>query len=427
MSDRHQHDDVRMRGFASRVTVDKAVRWVDEHSAIREPERVPLEQAVGRTLADDVTSSINVPAFDRSAMDGYALKGEETNGAGMYNPLTFAVIGQALPGRAYNGEVRDGEAVRIMTGAPLPAGANAVLPAEYASENAGVVDVTTTVGPGKHVGTVGEDIATGTTVLRSGRRLRPQDVGVLASLGCEEVNLVRSPRVRLIVTGEELALPGEERQPFQIYEANSFMLRGLILRDGGELEPIERIPDDSERLRRALTAPGADVILVSGGTSVGAEDFAPALVAAEGELPIHGIAMRPSSPTGIGRVGSALVVLLPGNPVSCLCAYDFFACRAIRQMAGRSATWPYERSLERVNRKIVSQVGRVDYCRVRNEVDGIVPLAISGASILSSTTQADGFIIVPGESEGMAPGSDASVYWYDREFPAFNAGCGASG
>ncbi|MGE0377522.1 MAG: molybdopterin-binding protein, partial [Planctomycetaceae bacterium] len=163
-----------------------------------------------------------------------------------------------------------------------------------------------------------------------------------------------------------------------------------------------------------LEEPGADVVLVSGGSSVGAEDHAPTLVAELGELAIHGIAMRPSSPTGMGRIREILVFLLPGNPVSCLCAYDFFAGRAIRRLGGRSSDWPYRSSVETVARKIVSAVGRVDYCRVRRDAGGIVPLAISGASILSSTTRADGFVIVRAESEGHAPGEQVTVLWYDE-------------
>jgi molybdopterin molybdotransferase len=402
-----------MRGFRSRSTVEAALAWVDAQAPVRPPVEVPLEQAAGRTLVEDVVSPIDVPAFDRSAMDGYALRGDETTGAGDYNPLSFEVIGQSLPGRAFAETVGPGQAVRIMTGAPLPAGADAVLPAEYANEADGRVEITAGVAPDRHVGRIGEDIAAGTTVLSRGRRLRPQDVGLLASLGIAQIAVVQQPRVRVIVTGGELALPGEQRREHQIYEANSFMLRGLIARDGGVLESLLRIADDRDRLREGLTAAGTDVVLVSGGSSVGAEDFAPTLVAEHGELAIHGVAMRPSSPTGIGRVGQALVVLLPGNPVSCLCAYDFFAGRAIRQMAGRPAEWPYRRSHEITARKIASQVGRVDYCRVRRDERGIVPVAISGASILSSTTQADGFVIVPAESEGVAAGSSIDVYWYD--------------
>jgi molybdopterin molybdotransferase len=155
------------------------------------------------------------------------------------------------------------------------------------------------------------------------------------------------------------------------------------------------------------------VILISGGSSVGSEDHAPRLVAELGELPIHGVAMRPSSPAGVGRIGTALVFLLPGNPVSCLCAYDFFAARALRIMSGLPADWPHRTRSLRVARKIVSAVGRVDYCRVRVTGDEVEPIALSGASILSSTTRADGFVIVPGASEGYGPGSDVVVYLYE--------------
>jgi molybdopterin molybdotransferase len=199
------------------------------------------------------------------------------------------------------------------------------------------------------------------------------------------------------------------------------MLRGLVERDGGEVETVQHLPDSPSQIREALTTPGADVILVSGGSSVGEEDYAPGLVAELGELPIHGIAMRPSSPTGLGRIGETLVLLLPGNPVSCLCAYDFFAGRAIRRLGGRSSAWPYRSSRAPLARKLVSAIGRVDYCRVRLTPEGIEPLALSGASVLSSTTRADGFVVAPEMSEGYGPGTEVTVYWYDEmpvELPA---------
>lgn len=393
--------------------MDDAVRWVDEHTCPLPPAKEPITTAHRRVLAENVVSAINVPAFVRSAMDGYALRAAESSGAGMYNPLTFAVVGQSLPGRACGRTVGAGEAVRIMTGAPLPLGADAVVPVEVAQESEGRVAITDTVAVGKHVGSIGEDIAAGTTVLQAGRRLRPQDVAVLASLGIAEAPVVGQPRVRIIVTGNELVQPGEQRGEHQIFEANSHLLRGLIPRDGGIVATVEHVPDDRDAIRAALIAPGADVVLVSGGSSVGAEDHAPSLVAEVGQLAIHGIAMRPSSPTGIGRIGETLVFLLPGNPVSCLCGYDFFAGRAIRLLCGRSPDWPYRHSTEPLARKIVSAIGRVDYCRIRRDLAGIVPLAISGASILSSTTRADGFVILRAESEGHAPGGTVTVHWYD--------------
>jgi molybdopterin molybdotransferase len=217
----------------------------------------------------------------------------------------------------------------------------------------------------------------------------------------------------VIVTGDELVTPGTALRPHQIYEANSYLLCGLIDRDGGVLDSTVHVGDDQNRVQAAMTRPGADLIIVSGGSSVGTEDHAPLIMAKSGELAIHGIAMRPSSPTGIGRLGDAVVFLLPGNPVSSLCAYDFFAGRAIRLRGGRPSSWPYRQTRETVGRKIVSSVGRVDYCRIRKSPDGIEPLAISGASMLSSTTRADGFVVVSAESEGIGPGESALVHWYD--------------
>ncbi|MBW3540669.1 MAG: molybdopterin molybdotransferase MoeA [Planctomycetes bacterium] len=402
-----------MRGFVRRTRVEAAIEWIDGNSAALEGEPIAFDAAHGRVLTADVTAQIDVPPFDRAAMDGYALRGEETDGASDYNPLGFRIVGEAFPGRPCGDSVEAGTALRIMTGAPLPAGADAVVPAEFATEADGRVEISAPVPPGKNVGRHGEDVRRGAVILSAGRRLRPQDVGLVASVGVVEVDVVRRPRVRLLVTGNELTPPGEPLPEYRIYESNSAMLRALVERDGGAIESQRNVPDDREAIRAGLVDAGADVVLVSGGSSVGAEDHAPTLLAAEGELAIHGVAMRPSSPAGMGRIGTTLVFLLPGNPVSCLCGYDFFAGRSIRRLGGRSPEWPYLKRRASLGRKIVSAVGRVDYCRVA-VIDGCVePLAISGASILSSTVRADGFVIVPAELEGYPPGAEIDVFLYD--------------
>ncbi|HTI51294.1 MAG TPA: gephyrin-like molybdotransferase Glp [Planctomycetaceae bacterium] len=412
---RSSSGDVRMRGFRDRTRVIDALAWVDRHAVPLPAENVTIEVACGRVLAERVTAAVDVPPFARSAMDGYALRGAETNGAGDYNPLPFQLIGASLPGRPFTGEVPPGSAIRIMTGAPLPVGADAVLPAEFALEAPDRVSALTSVAPGKNVGPRGEDVVAGTIVAEASRRLRPQDVGLLASVGLAEAKVIRRPRVRIIATGNELAAPGAPRGAHQIVDSNSLMLAGLVARDGGIIESQRLVADDREAIRSALVAPMAEILLVSGGSSVGVEDHAPTLVAESGTLAIHGIAMRPSSPAGMGTVGEALVFLLPGNPVSCLCAYDFFAGRAIRRLGSRSGDWPYAARSAEVSRKIVSAVGRVDYCRVRLVEGKIEPIATSGASILSSTTRADGFVIVPEECEGYPSGGVVTVYLYDGE------------
>lgn len=409
----HDPRDVRMRGFPSRSTVEEAWAWLDAQLSELPAETVSIEQAFERILAADIVSPIDVPAFDRAAMDGYALRAEETIGASDYSPVVFRVIGESLPGRPSDLTVSSNEAVRIMTGAPMPAGADAVVPAEMAQEAEGRVEVAAAVASFKHLGRVGEDVRRGDVIVARGRRLRPQDLGVIASVGMAEVRAVCQPRVRVLITGNELVAAGQPRGPYQIYEANSLILRGLVSRDGGLLESVRRVQDQREAIAEALTEAGADVILVSGGSSVGAEDHAPGLLRELGELAIHGVAMRPSSPAGMGKIGNTLVFLLPGNPVSCLCAYDFFAGRAVRSLGGQNANWPYRSLTGRLLRKISSAIGRVDYCRVRLSEEGIEPLSLTGAAILSSTTRADGFVIIPAMCEGYDEGTEVEVWRYD--------------
>jgi molybdopterin molybdotransferase len=407
-------DDVRMRGFAQRHTVEAALAWLDMQLQPLAAEIIPLRNAAGRVLAASVVSDVDVPGFDRATMDGYALVADSTEGATAYTRLPLTVIGDSMPGSPFDGTVSAGEAVRVMTGAPMPRGADAVLPAEWVETepaSPSKISALAAVSPGKNLGKRGEDVVCGTILLESGRVLRPQDLGVLSSVGRGEVHVIRRPRVRLAVTGNELLPSGSHPGGFHIVDANGPMLSALIERDGGLVDFPGLVRDDPNAILEALQA-DADVVIVSGGSSVGIEDLAPVLVAQHGELAVHGIAMRPSSPTGFGRMGHRLDFLLPGNPVSSLCAYDFFAGRAIRALGGRPKEWPYRAIRGRLNRKISSPIGRLDYVRVKIDGDLVEPLAVGGASILSSTTRADGFVIVGDDSEGFAAGSDVKVWLY---------------
>jgi molybdopterin molybdotransferase len=352
-------------------------------------------------------------------MDGYAVRAADSAGASPYNRLPLRLIGAAWPGRPCLAELAAGEAVQIMTGSPLPRGADAVLPAELCQAEVQVVWAHGEVSPGKHVGRRGEDFARDRVLLPAGRRLRPQDLGLLSAAGQAELPVVRRPRVAVLVTGSELLPAGSPPRDFLIADANGPMLRALVERDGGLLAAVEIVPDDRAAILQRLRQP-ADLTIVSGGSSVGQEDCLPELLSTHGELAIHGIAMRPSSPTGLGRIDGRLVVLLPGNPVSCLCAYDFFAGRAVRGLGGRGRDWPYRSGSATLVHKLSSVIGRVDYARVRRageaaaaEYPAIEPLAIGGAAILSSTTRADGFLIVPADCEGYPAGAAVHVWWYD--------------
>ena len=416
MDSRGETIDVRMRGFATRADAGEARQRVLDLARPLPPEAVSLDEAADRVLVDDVVARVPVPGFARAAMDGYAVRGEETFGAADYNPLAFRVVGEALPGRPFAGSVERGQAIRIMTGAPLPPGADAVVMAEYAREGDAAggreVAITEPVAPGRHVGQVGEDVEAGQVLLRAGRLLRPQDVGVLASVGVAQVRVCRRPIVRLVITGDELLPPGSTPTGVRIVDSNSLMLAALVRRDGGVATRGAIVPDRRDAVEAAILDPAGDVVLVSGGSSVGAEDYAPVVVAEKGELLVHGVAMRPSSPAGFGQVGRRLVFLLPGNPVSCLAAYDFFAGPAVRVLGGRTPDWPHRQVRAPLARKIASAVGRVDYVRVRVVQGRVDPIAVSGASILSSTTRADGFVLVARDSEGHAPGDEVTVYLY---------------
>ena len=437
-----------MQGFTRRHTVQEALSWLDAQLRTLESEDVPLRDAAGRVVAASVVSDIDVPGFDRATMDGYAVVAESTEGATPYNRIPLKVVGDALPGAPFTRAIARGEAVRIMTGAPIPGGADSVLPAESAEANddrrggpssppsidaPSSIFAISEVSPRKNVGHRGEDIVRGTTLLDVGRVLRPQDVGVMSSIGLAAAAVVRRPRVRLVITGNELLAAGSKPRGYQITDANGPMLAALAERDGAVVDFPGLVRDDEEAILDALgpleggpyTFKGgaytldADVVIVSGGSSVGIEDLAPTLVATHGELAVHGIAMRPSSPTGMGRLGSRLVFLLPGNPVSALCAYDFFAGRAIRALGGRPKPWPYRSVRGTLARKISSPIGRLDYARVKIEgpstphgAGRVEPLSVAGASLLSSTTRADGFVIVDQDSEGYAAGSDVDVWLY---------------
>jgi molybdopterin molybdotransferase len=343
-------------------------------------------------------------------MDGYAVRAADTT----ETPQPLRVGGVSVPGVAPPNAVEAGSCVRILTGAPMPNGADAVVPFEEADLDGETVRVRAAVAAGRHVSEVGEDVRAGSVVLRAGRRLRPQDLGVLASIGVQRPLCVKKPRVAILVTGNELLPAGERPREFRIPDSNSPMLIDLVRRDGGTplLGPI--VADDAHALREALevSVRDSDCVLTVGGSSAGDEDRVPALVREVGELPVHGVALRPGGPAGIGFVSGKPVFLLPGHPVSCLCAYDFLAGRAIRRLAGRHPEWPYTKVRMSLAQEIPSQAGRTDYVRVRIEHGKVLPVSTRGASILTSTTRAHGFVVVDKDIQGYAEGETVGVHLY---------------
>lgn len=410
--------DVRMKGFRSRERVEVVWQRIDELTGPLPGERLPLAELAGRVLAEPVVSRVNVPAFCRAAMDGYGLHWANEFGQAVKLPAVLQLVGELLPGEDCTsiGRLQPGQAVRIMTGAATPEGVDTVIPVEMAAESADgtQVEIREIVPAGRHVALVGEDVQAGATVLPVGRRLRPQDVGLIASIGVPTVSAVRRPRVRILVTGNELLKPGLVPSGYQIVDSNSPMLAALARRDGaGEVEVLH-LADDYDTIRDAIAGSDAEVTLVSGGSSVGREDHAPKAAAELGEILAHGLAIRPAAPTGLARLsGGRLLFLLPGNPVACLCAYDLFAGRAVRRLGGRHGALPYPLETHPVKAAIPAAAGRTDYVRVRVTGEGIEPVPMRGASILSSTVLADGFVLADEASSGFSPGESVAVYRYD--------------
>lgn len=406
-------DDVRMRGFKKRSVVEEVLNWLDQHTIQLAKESILVSDAAGRVLASDIDSEINIPSFARSMMDGFAIIASDAQGASSYNQLQLQVVGKSMPGHGTETAVSSGTAIRIMTGAPVPVGANAVLPAENVEVDESSIMVMESVAEGRNIAHIGEDVSVGDSLLKQDRRLRPQDIALLASIGKKEVSVFRQLKISIVVTGNEIQPVGSKPQSYQITNSNGPMLEALSRRDGGVVVNSCIVADEPELIEQAMQG-DCDILLITGGTSVGEEDLVPLLVAKLGELMFHGVAMRPSRSTGVGIIVDKPVFLLPGNPVACLCAYDFFAGRLIRRLSGDPRNWPYVSVSRKLQLKLVSMLGRTDYARVcLNDNDTVIPIAVSGAGILTSTTRADGFVIIPANSEGYAPGTEVEVFLYD--------------
>jgi molybdopterin molybdotransferase len=406
------HHDIRMRGFATRHDVDEALALLTQRLTPLSSEVIALDEGLDRILADDLVAAIDVPHFERSAVDGYGVRARDTFGASDYNPIPLILKGEIFPGRALDLVLTANQAVRIMTGAQLPAGADAVVMAEYAEEDGERVNILQPISPFKNVGRKGEDIRQGDVVLTRGRKLRPQDLGVLASIQVTHIPVYRRPTVALIITGNELAEVGSPLTGCMIVDSNSFTLAGLSRRLGAL--PVRKgiIRDDYHLIKEVIQQAREDVVIITGGTSVGAEDFAPLIIQELGELVVHGVSMRPSSPVGFGFIAHQPIFLIPGNPVSALVAFDAFVGPTLQLLQGLQPTYPYAKVRGTLTRKIASAIGRVDFVRVRCTAAGIEPLRVTGASILSSTTRADGFVIVGKNSEGLDEGQEVEVYVY---------------
>ncbi len=384
------------------ITIEEARRRVLEAITQVGDKSVPLDAALGRVLAEKVTSTLDVPPFDSSGMDGFAVV------AGPAAELN--VIGEARAGRPFSGSVSPGQAVRISTGAVVPEGADAVVPLERTATARESVSVPET-GPGENVRRAGEDIPLDAVVLQPGTTLGPAELGVAASVGRAELRCARQPRVAVLVTGDELTEPGAALAPGGIYSSNAFALAAQVERAGAELVARSTVPDDPKSTRAQLGAAleEADVVIVSGGVSVGPHDHVkPALRELGVEECFWGVRLRPGKPTWFGTRGGTLAFGLPGNPVSAMVTFQLFVRPALAALQGAPSHPP--RTSARLAEAIERNPEREQAIRVRllqsesnGGLEATPTTGAQGSHVLTSMVGADGLaLIAPGEGEAAA-------------------------
>ncbi|MBI1736766.1 MAG: molybdopterin molybdotransferase MoeA [Candidatus Rokubacteria bacterium] len=374
------------------------------------PEQVPLTKALGRVLADDVRAPFDVPPADNSAVDGYAVASADIPADGT---TTLDVIADLPAGTVFTGTLSPGQTVRIMTGAPMPHGADTVYPQEVVAREERRVRVGP-IAKGVNVRMRGEDVRSGAVVLACGSVLRPQDIGLVASLGAWQVLVHRRPRVALLSTGDEVAEPGGPRAAGQIYDANRFTLRGSIEQCGGDVVDLGIVPDVRDTLRtRLLEAERiADVVVTSGGVSVGDYDLVKDVLGELGGIDFWQVAMQPGRPLAVGRIRSAHFFGLPGNPVASLLAFMLFVRPALYKLGGRRRLFP-ETFHARTTEPLRKKPGRREYKRgVLAFHDGAWQVRTTGpqgSGILSSMVTGNCLIVLDEDRGDVATGEIVEV------------------
>lgn len=377
-------------------------------------EALPLSACLGRVLAEDITAKEYVPDFDRSTVDGYAVRAADTFGCSDSMPAVLKLRGIVSMGKASGIAVRKGDCAYVPTGGEIPEGADAMVMIEhgesYGNEEIGILKP---AAPGNNIIYRGDDVFPGKTVLRAGRALRAEDIGALAALGICEVKVKKRPVVGIISTGDELVPVSQKPQAGQVRDVNSDMLSAAVALYGGHAKPLGIVKDGYMTLRSTMTEhiSSCDVLLISGGSSVGQMDSTCAVIEELGTLLLHGIAMKPGKPTIIGKIGHKPVIGLPGHPGAAFFVADIFVKELIAILLGIK---PHVFSAPaRLTEAVSANHGRAQYCGVElTEQDGLLyarPVR-SKSGLISSLAGCDGYFCIPRDSEGCAKGDEITVF-----------------
>jgi molybdopterin molybdotransferase len=400
---------------ARALTVEEALQRIEAAvQPVSGIEKVALRSALGRVLAEDILSPIDVPSHTNSAVDGYALVNADRPSG---ETIKLRVIGTSWAGRPFNGRVKAGECARIMTGAALPAGADTVVMQEQVQIEGDTMRTAARLETGENVRAAGEDLARGQRVLAAGKQILPPDLGLLASIGLAEVPVRRRPRVAFFSTGDELRSIGQPLATGEIYDSNRYTLHGMLTRLGVDILDLGVVRDDRAATRQAFldAAANADAIITSGGVSVGEADYVKETLEALGEIGFWQISMKPGRPLAFGRVREAVFFGLPGNPVSVMVTFYQFVEPALRRMMGQSDARPAAATFKvRCVSHLHKRPGRTEFQRGILERDAAGELVVratgqQGSGILHSMSVGNCFVILPRDSAGVEPGTLVDV------------------
>jgi molybdenum cofactor synthesis domain-containing protein len=398
-----------MRPFSSTISLEEArQRLASAVKPIERTERVTLDRTAGRVAAADIVSAIDVPRFARSAMDGYALVSADTEAASKSTPARLRLVDRVFTAEISSTVVSHGTCVEIATGAPIPDGADAVVMVEETGQTSDAIEIYAAARPGQNIGRRAADIAEGDVVIRCGDVLTPSRVGALAAIGCTDALVFAQPRVALVSTGNEVVAPGTALQPGHIYDVNRFTLTAIVTLHGGVAEAHRPAPDSLDGLLRALDeCASADLIVFSGGSSVGERDLLVDAIAQRGTMIFHGIAVRPGKPTAFAMTGDTPFFGMPGNPTSCLSNAYILLVPYLRAMARLPVHAPRTVGA-RLGKRIASAVGRHQFYTVTLQ-DGVAYPAFKGSGDITSLSQADGYIEIPADQNVVEEGERVVV------------------
>ena len=410
------------REFRELVSPDRAREVLDSLDVDPDSERVPLEEARGRVLAERVDATVDVPGFDRASMDGYAVRARDTFGADEADPVALSLAGAVHAGEKPTASVGSGAAVEVSTGAVMPPGADAVVKVEETTETDGGVAVRTSVAPGDDVMLAGADVAAGARALGPGTRLTAREIGLLSALGVDEVPVRGKPRVGIVSTGDELVRPGGEldSDAGQIYDVNSYTIAAAVAEAGGDPRVYPHVGDDYDEMERLLVrgAEECDLVLSSGSTSASAVDVVYSVIEERGDLRLHGVAVKPGKPMIVGEVGESAYVGLPGYPVSALTIFRAFVAPVVREAAGL----PEPETAVVTGRMAVRErygEGRRRLMPAGLVADGDGDLLVypvdKGSGATTSLTEADGIVTVPADTDYLAAGESVDVSLFSPE------------